>query len=170
MLLLTVVWFGRALENCSLPVHYLYNSATNEAVPADSWFYFYSDYIALGDVLKVRFHPTGDSADLYKGDGLLCPGDGDNIAASAQDGRWGQSSFAVSQEIGLQIFGIKVGQHLNTSLVVSVEGKNPNNADLDIWLIVTSLFLAITILLLVALFVHAIMARGRVHYQVEVEE
>jgi hypothetical protein len=53
---------------------------------------------------------------------------------------------------------------------VSISGDNPNTTDLNTWLVLTSVFLAVAIVLLVALFVHAIMARGRVHYQVDLNE
>jgi hypothetical protein len=168
MLLASILRLVSALQNCSSPVEYLYNVAGDFSVPDGGWFFFYSDHILLGDHLTVRLRPNVSEAKLYKGDGLFCPSGSDSAIATVSPGNWGKASLAVSSDLGLQLFGITATTA--TGLVVSVSGDNPNTADLSTWLVLTSLFLAATIVLLVALFVHAIMARGRVHYQVDLNE
>jgi hypothetical protein len=147
-------------------VQYLYNSVTNLTLQNGDWFYFYSDYILLGDTLTVRVLPSKSPASLYTGAGLSCPDDESKSVVNISGGEWGKFTIDVSSSLGLQIFGVRANG--DTEVVVSVEGKNPNNADRSEWILLSSLFLVAILLLLIAMFVHAILARGKVHYQVDV--
>jgi hypothetical protein len=169
--MLTLLWSARASAIACPPgqVAHLYNSATNVTLSAGDWFYFYSDYILLGDTLTVRVLPKSASASLYTGAGLSCPG---NDSAPAKAGiaanQWAKYQIPVSDSLGLQIFGVRADG--DTDVVVAVEGENPNNADRAEWILLGALFLVVILVLLVAMFVHAILARGKVHYQVDLGE
>jgi hypothetical protein len=163
--------FSKVIHSLQCPagIQHLYNSATNLTLDKDEWFYFYSDYILLGDTLTVRVLPKSNQVNLYTGNELSCPGPGSTALQSGLPVReWSTRTIGVSSSLGLQIFGIQAqGQ---TEIVISVEGENPNNADRTEWLLIAELFLVVVLLLLVAMFVHAILARGKVHYQVDVGE
>jgi hypothetical protein len=149
----------------SLPVDYIFNTAKNVSLQQDKFYYFYSDFNMLGEKLRVIVRPTSASVNLYSGKGLLCPDQSDVVVSNIVQGKVGSYDISLSNDLGLQIFGVKATA--DTSAVISVAGENPNNADLGQWRVLTGLFLALVILLLVMLFVHAILARGRVHYQVD---
>jgi hypothetical protein len=149
----------------------LYNSAANVTVGGqDSAFYFYSSYNPLGDTLTLRVRPESAQVALVKGHALECPRMGrDETLLTADPGHLEQYSFAVSGELGFELFMLQIigGPANSTSVVVSVEGENPNNADLGQWRLIAILYLASVLLLLVALVVPAVLARGRVHYKVD---
>lgn len=159
---------GSAFENCSLPVHHIYNTAAEYTVPAKQWLYFYSDFNLLGDDLTVSVYPQTNDVKLYAGSGLSCPTTSDDVAVSATKGQFTKYEMSVDSELGLQIFGVY--SDAETNVVIGVSGQNPNNADLGQWRVISGVFLAAAIILLIALFVHSILARGKVHYQVEVNE
>jgi hypothetical protein len=149
---------------------YLYNSVTNVTLSPGEWFYFYTDYILLGDTLTVRVAPAVPPVGLYLGDGLLCPDDQKDkpVLTVGQPGKFGKYTISVSDSLGVQLFGVRAD--VATDVTVSLEGGNPNNADLGTWVILSSLFLVFTVILLVVMFIHAILARARVHYEVDVTE
>jgi hypothetical protein len=84
---------------------------------------------------------------------------------TAPPGVFSKIELKMTHSLGLQTFAI--ASETVTDVVVSAEGQNPNNADLDQWRLIAILYLVAVILLLICLFVHAILARGRVHYKVD---
>jgi hypothetical protein len=101
-----------------------------------------------------------------KGQDLDCPTYGrEETLTTATPGQFSEVNLSVSGPLGLQIFMLASTEP--TDVVVSVEGRNPNNADLGQWRIVAIVYLTAVIVLLIFLFVHAILARGRVHYKVD---
>lgn len=158
---------GSALGNCNQTVQRIYNTAGEYAIPAKEWVYFYSDFNLLGEVLTVSVYPESKEVKLYTGSGLSCPTTADPVAATAKVGEFTNYEMSLDSELGLQIFGVYAEE--DTNAVIGVSGENPNNADLTQWRWISGLFLAATVVLLIALFVHSILARGKVHYQVDVE-
>ena len=159
--------FSRSLGECPPGINHIYNTAVNVTIDSDDgWYYFYSEYIELGDTLTVRLNPTSDS-NLYFGDGLLCPTT-EESQLFAKQGVFSKTSLKVSGSPGLSIFGVHAQKGAN--VIISVMGENPNNQDSKTWRTLSIVFLVLCFVLLIMLFVHAILARGRVHYQVEVEE
>jgi hypothetical protein len=125
----------------------------------------------LGDTLTVRAAQTSAAAgsvDLYLGSGLRCPDANDSSVSLVGKGAFSQYSIELDSDLGLQIFGLRSDQA--TDVILFVEGVNANNADLGSWISMSGLFVAASLLLLAALFVHAILARRRVHYLVETDE
>ena len=167
MLFLFLAIFSKSYDQCPPGINHIYNTAVNATINSDGWYYFYSEYIHLGDTLTVRLNPTSDSR-LYVGDGLLCPTEQDESQLSAKQGQFSKTSIKVSGNPGLSIFGVHGSK--GTNVILSVMGENPNNQDNSTWRTLSIVFLCLCFILLILLFVHAIMARGRVHYQVEVEE
>ena len=159
---------GSAYENCTQPVNRLYNTAAEYTLAAKEWVYFYSDFNLLGDKLTVSVYPQANDVALYTGSGLTCPTTAEEAVATAKKGKFTKHQMSVDSELGLQIFGVYA--ETETTVVIGVSGQNPNNADLGQWRAITCIFLAAAIILLVSLFVHSILARGKVHYQVEVNE
>jgi hypothetical protein len=155
---------------CPVGLVRLYNSATNVTLSANESFYFYTDYILLGDKLTVRVAPNTSRVYLFLGDGLLCPDEQkDKPVLTISAGRqFRKYEISVSNSLGVQLFGIQAEGE--TDVAVSLEGGNPNNADLGTWVLLSSLYLACAVILLVVMFVHAILARARVHYEVDITE
>ncbi|KAK8893340.1 hypothetical protein M9Y10_021757 [Tritrichomonas musculus] len=168
MLFLFLSIFSRSFDQCPPGINHIYNTAANVTINSDDgWYYFYSEYISFGDKLTVRLNPSRTS-NLYIGDGLLCPTQQDQSKLTANQGQFSSTEFSVSGNPGLSIFGIHAEK--GTNVIVSVMGGNPNKTDNVAWLKLSIVFLILCFVLLIMLFVHAILARGRVHYQVEVEE
>ncbi|OHT10842.1 hypothetical protein TRFO_19729 [Tritrichomonas foetus] len=173
MLCLLFAFLSRSYDQCPAGVAHLSNTAVNVTLVkydhdnTNGWYYFYSEYINLGDSLTVRINPS-ETVELVQGHGLKCPDQETETQLRAVKDTFSKQSFTVSGDPGLSIFGIR-GQP-GTQVIVSVLGKNPNNSDKSEWITISSIFLALSFVLLILLFVHAILARGRVHYQVEVDE
>lgn len=168
MFLFVFAFLSQSLIQCPSGIAHIYSTVKNITVDsADGWFYFYSEYLPLGDTLQVRLNPT-DSAKLYVGDGLLCPSADEEVQLTAAANSYSSHSFKVKGDPQLSIFGIHASQ--GTNVILSVIGENPNKTDKTEWITISSIFLALCFVLLIMLFVHAILARGHVHYQVEVEE
>jgi hypothetical protein len=124
----------------------------------------------LGDTLTVRAAQTSGSSgnvDLHLGNGLRCPEANDPSVMRVGKGHFSEHSTEVDGDLGLQIFGLRSDR--DTEVILSVEGLNAGNADLGSWVSMAGLFVAAS-LLLAALFVHAILARRRVHYLFETDE
>ena len=157
-------------EHCSRPVTRFYNTANTTAVSHDSLYYFYSEYILLGDTLTVHVNSDVD-VELFVGSNLFCPSATDEPAATIQKGTAGTFSVSASDQPGLKIFGIRAKNTGESgTAVIGVSGTNPNNSDLGSWQAISGLFVGCCFVLLVLLFVHSILARSKVHYQVEVNE
>ena len=160
--------FSRSLGECPPGINHIYNTAVNVTIDSDDgWYYFYSEYITLGDTLTIRLNPSND-ATLYVGDGLLCPTEKEQTKLTAKQGQFSSTSVQASGEPGLSIFGVHASK--GTNVILSIMGENPNNMDNSSWRTLSIVFLCLCFLLLIMLFVPALLARGRVHYQVEVEE
>ena len=171
-MLFVLTFFASSLQQCTPDITYLANGALNATIPAKSWFFFYSHYIDLKDTLTVRLRPFSGDVKLYQGSGLMCPSDDNDpiLTAQASSNQFFKHDFHFEGAPELAIFGIKNDNDGDVNTIVSVIGNNPNTKDRSIWVVLTSLFLALCFVLLIMLFVHAILARGRVHYQVEVDE
>ena len=162
--------FCGAVGHCPGPVTHIYNTAAEVPVSHDEIYYFYSEYILLGDTLTVHVHPSVD-VELFEGSDLSCPLEGDSPAATFAKGASGTFSVSLSDQPGLKIFGVRAKNAGETgTAVVAVSGENPNNSDLGSWQAVSGLFVGCCFALLILLFVHSILARSKVHYQVEVNE
>jgi hypothetical protein len=149
-------------------VRNLYNSVANVTISYGFPFFFYSNYNLLGDVLTIRVRPSTTQVFLVKGNALDCPTFGrDETLLSPHAGELAKIELPLSSELGLQTFMVLVNANTTTDVVISVEGQNPNNADLGQWRLIAILYLTAAIVLLICLFVHAILARGRVHYKVD---
>jgi hypothetical protein len=172
MLILALLSLPAHADNCpQYPgVPPLYNSAVNVTITSGSPYHFYSTYNLLGDTLTLRVRPDDAPVALVKGHALECPTYGrDETLISAAPGHLESCSLSVSGELGFELFMVVItGSSANTTnVVISAEGENPNNADVGEWRLLGILYLTMVLLLLVVLFVHAILARGRVHYKVD---
>lgn len=166
-MLYVFIGFALSLQNCTAGINHYYMSADIVSLKANEWYYFYSEAFEHGDDLVVRVHPKDSEVIVANGEKLMCPSESDPHT-TAPAGKTTLHKVSAGGNLALQIFGIHTTS--NTDCVISVMGNNPNNQDVGVWKVLSGVFLAFCILLLVLLFVHSILARGRVHYQVNVEE
>ena len=128
------------------------------------WTYFYSTHLPDHDELNVKVH-ADINLKIDAGKGLKCPNN-NNKAQLVKD----NNVFIFKSELGIGIFGVYNNNDDPVNGVVSVSGSNPNNHDDPKWVTFTGVYLGLCLLLLVLLFVHAILARDKVHYKVDVQE
>ena len=147
-------------------MHHLYSTATKVVIPENCWYYFYSEHIQYGDKQIIRINPTRNVS-LYAGKGLLCPNEKDAPILLASPNKFSKVNLNLNDKLGLQIYGIHASEE--SEVIVSVEGNNPNIADLSEWVIITSIFFASCMILLLMYFLHAVFSRKKVHYQVDLQ-
>lgn len=132
----------------------------------NEWTYFYTSHLL--DVDHLKFHVVSNaSVSLVVGEGLMCP---DASSTAIYTGKEGSGEYTANSNLGIVNFAVRNEAKTPVDFVVSVYGDNPNNYDSKTHVFLTGLFLVICIILIVIFFVHSIMARDKVHYQVEIEE
>jgi len=166
MSIFVLLSFGLSYGDCSKDIFPIVMSANNVTINKN-WNYFYSSHLRPKDTLKVRIYPT-IAVKLAQGNALKCP----SILTEAKDdapaNKLTKKEFSYNSDLGIGIFGIY--SDVQGFAVISVEGDNPNNHDSTQWAFLTGVFLILCLVLFVLLFIHAIMAREKVHYQVEIDE
>lgn len=146
-------------------VKQLSNSIMNVQT-SDEWTYFYTSHLLDKD--NLNFHLVSNSSlSLHIGSGLMCPDDKTEALFTTKEG---MGSYSVNSNLGIVNFAVHNANKGQVDFVVSVYGENPNNYDSKTHIFFTALFLIACIVCIVIFFVHSIMARDKVHYQVEVEE
>ena len=153
-----------SFEVCPSTIKQLTLSVDDIDINTD-WTYFYSQHLIPQDTLTVRIYSKDNDVSFNSGKGLLCSNVTDLVVPK---NILFKKDFPIDSNLGVGIFGIK--SNTNTNVVISIEGLNPNNHDSSTWALLTGIFLVLCLILLILLFVHAIMAREKVHYQVEVDE
>ncbi|EAY20653.1 hypothetical protein TVAG_163490 [Trichomonas vaginalis G3] len=139
-----------------------------EESTSNEWTYFYTTHNLNKDTLTFRLY-SNSSLQLHVGKGLECP-DAKTDALIKLADKVNQKTYKVDSDLGLVNFGVYNPTQGQVSFVVSVEGENPNNHDNNTHVTFTGIYLALCIVLIALFFVHSILARDKVHYQVEVEE
>ena len=165
MFIFEILILTKSANRCPSSINHLYNTATDATIPANGWFFFYSEYIENGDVQTIHVYPAND-VELYIGNGLMCPSESDAPILPAKKGVVSKIDVSVKEGVGAQIYGIRAREA--TDVVVSIEGKNRNNYDINEWRVYSLIFLISCFLLMGLLFFHALMARNKVHYQVQI--
>ena len=148
-----------------------FNIVDNQTIESGKWLYYYSHHELNTDEIVVKLYSTNyNELQLAPGNGLQCP-DSTNGAVTLANGAKSVSlTIKPNSELGIVNFGVYNSGSDPATFLISASGVNPNNYDSKTHTTFTGIFMALCILLLVLFFVHAILARDKVYYKVEVEE
>lgn len=142
----------------------LWNDVSELNIEKDGWYYFSVPLLPNSDTLSFKIYSEAN-VDLFYEKGLQCPDSNSEKILSAAPKALAKTDFSVSSEANVAIFGLHATEAAH--LFVSVIGENPNNHDNATFITYSIIYLVLSIVLLVAVFVHSVFARGKVHYQVE---
>ena len=141
----------------------------SQTIPSKSWKYFYSHYNIASDLITVKVY-SNDALLLAQGEGLGCPNSTENAIKKEASQQSADMHIKATSELGVVNFGVYNDGTTDATFYISAQGENPNNFDSTTHSVLIGVFLGLCILLLVLFFVHAILARDKVYYKVEVQE
>ena len=164
---LSLFTVGLAAGECNSTITEVYNSPVLFSTGPESWNYFYTKSLR-DDRHSIRIYSTRQLS-LYKGKGLKCPGINDQVIGTTKPGEVSTFTVDADGDLGFTIFGV-YSKEEQSDAVFSVEGKNPNRNDSTKMIVLTSVLLGLSVVFLVVLFVHSILARPRLHYYVQINK
>ena len=148
-----------------------FNIVDNQTIESGQWLYYYSHHNLNTDQIVVKLYSNGNQElKLAPGSGLQCPDSTQNAVTLAAGSNSASLTIKADSELGLVNFGVYNNGNSQTSFIISASGENPNNHDSKTHATFTGIFMALCILLLILFFIHAILARDKVYYKVEVQE
>lgn len=164
--------FSRAADTtqCVGPLQDITFSILDEqTVAPKSWAYYYSHHNLDEDSIVVKIYGDKELTLAYY-DGLECPNSTTNGVNKPANTKSAELKVNVDSNLGLVNFGVYNPGTEEAQFIISATGKNPNNHDSPTHSTFIGIYLGLCIVLLVLFFVHAILARDKVYYKVEVQE
>ena len=153
------------VNNSIMPLSY---SLTEATLSETGRFDFYSIHSFNKDnlILKIRIL-EGNQLIVGQGTNLLCCTKEEAKDTVSIDSLF-EKTYPVDSPLGFSTFSI-FGQS-GTRFVVSIDGNNPNNADNSGWFYITLIYFILCVIYLALLFVHSVLSRSKVHYDVVINE